>query len=237
MDGTSWRWYDTPIVMAGGAVAGLVSGVVAGIAFGGDPYNANALFWLIIPGQNLGHIGALVLIGRRRGHRSPTRALGFVAEPRHGWWVLVGAASSIPLGILAAALRSMLGAEEDSPQAIVEAVGEIRGTVTMAAVVMGVVILGPVAEELLYRGLTLQTALQNNLPPVIAVTISAGVFTVAHLADPSLYSASGAVTLVVLFVFGLFLGVLRVRTGNLGASIFAHSGFNLLTLLFLFSNV
>ena len=220
--------------MAGGALAGLVAGVAAGAVFGGDPYDADALFWLIIPCQNLGHIGVLVLIGRSRGHRSLAHALGFVVEPRQGRWVLVGAASLILLGFLAAALRSMLGVEAESPQTIVEAAAEVSGTVTMAAVVIVVVIIGPVAEELLYRGLTLQTALQGGRSPVIAVTISAVVFTVAHLADPSLYSAAGAVTLGVLFAFGLFLGVLRVRTGNLGASIFAHSGFNLMALVLLF---
>ena len=220
--------------MAGGALSGLIAGVVAGAAFGADPYNADALFWLIIPCQNLGHIGTLVLVGRMRGHRSPVAALGFVMEPRQARWVLAGAASLIPLGFLAAGLRSLLGVEADSPQAIVEAAAEISSTFTMAAAVVGVVIMGPIAEELLYRGLTFQIGLQRGVSPVTAVTISAAVFTIAHLADPSLYSPAGAVTLAVLFVFGLFLGVLRMRTGNLGASIFAHSGFNLMTLMLLF---
>jgi len=52
--------------------------------------------------------------------------------------------------------------------------------------------------------------------------------------DPSLYSAAGAVTLLVLFAFGIFLGTLRARTGILGPSIFAHSGFNLMTLVVLY---
>ena len=220
--------------MVGGALAGVLAGVVARVVFGPDPFDAHALFWLVLPFQSLGQIGALVLVGRLRGRRSLADDLGFVVEPRRGGWVLAGAASMIPLGLLAATLQSWLGVEAESPQAIVEAAEEVRGTFTMAAVVIGVVILGPIAEELTYRGLTLQTVLQNNRPPALAVAISAAVFTVAHLADPALYSAAGGVTLAVLFLFGLFLGVLRVRTGDLGASIFAHSGFNLITLLVLF---
>ena len=220
--------------MAGGAVAGLVASVVAGVVFGGDPYDPDALFWLVIPGQNLGHIGTLVLIARHRGQPGLADSLGFVVEPRQARWVLAGAASMIPLGFLASALRDMLGVDADAPQVIVEAASQVRGTVTVAAVAIGVVIMGPVAEELLYRGLALRTALQGGRSPAVAVTVSAIVFTLAHLADPALYSAAGGVTLVVLFVFGLFLGVLRIRKGNLGACIFAHSGFNLMTLVLLF---
>lgn len=232
--GSSWRWYDIPIVMAGGALAGVVAGGVAGAVLGGDPGDVHVLFWLIIPGQNLGHIGSLVLIGRIRGHGDLGTALGLVVEPRQAWWVAAGAASLIPLGYVAAILRSALGVDEESPQAIVEAATQVSGTITMVAVAVGVVVLGPVAEELLYRGLTFRIAVQRGAPSWIAVTVSASVFTVAHLADPALFSLAGAVTLSALFAFGLFLGVLRVRTDGLGAPIFAHSGFNLMTLVLLF---
>lgn len=231
---TSWRWYDIPIVIAGGALAGLMAGVVAGAASGGGAEDAHVLFWLIIPCQNLGAIGSLVLIARMRGHRDLGTALGLVVEPNHAWWVLAGAGSLIPLGYLAAVLRSALGVEDENPQAIVEAAEQVSGTATMAAVAIGVVVLGPVAEELLYRGLTFRIALQSGAPSWIAVTVSAAVFTVAHLADPALFSAAGVVTLSAIFALGLFLGVLRVRTGGLGAPIFAHSGFNLTTLTLLF---
>ena len=235
MEVTRWRWYDTLIVMAVGALAALVSGLAAGILFGAGQSVAEALFWLVVPAQNLGMIGALVWVGRYRGHARPARALGFELEPRQGWWVLAGAGILIALSYLAAGLMSVLGLEAESPQAILQLSREARGTVTMAAVVVGVVILGPIAEELLYRGLVMQTVLQGGRPPALAVTVSAAVFALAHLADPSLYSAAGAVTLTVLFLFGLFLGVVRMRTGGLGAAVFVHSGFNLTTVLLLFA--
>ena len=234
MGRTSWRWYDIPIVMAGGALASILAGAVAAAALGSAADNAHVLFWLIIPCQNLGHIGSLVLIGRMRGHRDLGSTLGLVVEPRQIWWVGAGAASLLPLSGMAAALRSGLGVEEESPQAIVEAATEVTGTVTMVAVAIGVVILGPVAEELLYRGLTFRIVLRSGAPSWVAVTVSAALFTATHLADPALFSLAGAVTLSALFVFGLFLGVLRVRTGGLGAPIFVHSGFNLMTLVLIF---
>ena len=221
--------------MAGGGIAALAAGLLAGVALD-DPGESNIVLWTVVACQNLGHIGALVWITRYRGHGSLADALGFSVEPRHAWWILVGAASTFPLGFLAGVLRQALGIDTTAPQAIVEAVAEVSGPGSAAVVVSGVVILGPIAEELLYRGLTLATALQSGRSPSAAIAISSAVFALAHLADPALFSAAGAVTLAVLFLVGLLLGVLRVRSGTLGAPIFAHSGFNLMTLAILFAS-
>lgn len=218
--------------MVAGALAALLAGLAAGVLFGPDSGGAHALFWLVVPVQNLGIIGALVWLGRRRGYGNPARELGLRVEPRQGWWVLAGAGALIALGLLTAGLLELLGVESrQNAQTILEMMFETRGTVTVAAVVIGVVILGPVAEELLYRGLALQTVLQGGRPPALAATVSAAVFSLVHLADPSLFSTAGAVTLTTLFLLGLFLGAVRIRTGGLGAPIFVHSGFNLTSVL------
>ena len=218
--------------MVAGALAALLAGLAAGVLFGPDSGGAHALFWLVVPVQNLGIIGALVWLGRRRGYGNPARELGLRVEPRQGWWVLAGAGALIALGLLTAGLLELLGVESrQNAQTILEMMFETRGTVTVAAVVIGVVILGPVAEELLYRGLTVQTVLQGGRPPALAATVSAAVFSLVHLADPSLFSTAGAVTLTTLFLLGLFLGAVRIRTGGLGAPIFVHSGFNLTSVL------
>ncbi len=218
--------------MVAGALAALLAGMAAGVLFGPDSGGADALFWLVVPVQNLGIIGALVWLGRRRGYGNPARELGLRVEPRQGWWVLAGAGALIALGLLTAGLLELLGVESrQNAQTILEMMVETRGTVTVAAVVIGVVILGPAAEELLYRGLALQTVLQGGRPPALAATVSAAVFSLVHLADPSLFSAAGAVTLTTLFLLGLFLGAVRIRTGGLGAPIFIHSGFNLTSVL------
>ena len=243
--------------MAAGALAALPAGLAAGVVFGPDPGGAEPLFWLVVPAQTLGMIGVLVWLGRRRGFGSPARELGLRVErppgtvwgghgsggnpahkrglwvePRQAWWLLAGAGALIAFSFLSAGLLELLGEEpQENAQTIIGLIFETRGTVTAAAVVIGVVVLGPVAEELLYRGLTLQTVLQGGRPPALAATVSAAVFSLAHLADPSLFSTTGAVTLTTLFLLGLFLGAVRIRTGGLGAPIFVHSGFNLITVL------
>jgi membrane protease YdiL (CAAX protease family) len=211
----------------------VVAGLLAG-ALGADTAGPDFYFWVLIPLQNLGHIGALALIARGRGFPDLAEALSFEVEPHHARWVMAGAAISIPLAWLAAGLRNLLGIEDETAQAIVEAVAETRGTTTMAAVVVGVAVLGPVVEEMIHRGLVYRMLVGKDRKPVMAVIVTSVLFSAIHLVDPSLYSAAGAVTLLVLFAFGLLLGILRARTGTLGPSIFAHSGFNLMTLVVLF---
>ena len=211
----------------------MVAGLLAG-ALGADTADPHFYFWVLIPLQNLGHIVALALIGRVRGFPDLAEALSFEVEPRHARWILAGAAMSIALAWLAAGLRFLLGVEDATPQAIVEAVAETRGTSTMAAVVVSVAVLGPVVEEMIHRGLIFRMLVGNNRRPITAVIVTSVLFSAIHLVDTSLYNAAGAVTLLVLFAFGLFLGTLRARAGTLGPPIFAHSGFNLTTVVVLY---
>ena len=234
MEEARWRWYDALTVLAAGLLGGVVAGLLATTLFGTSTSEADFYFWFLIPVQNLAHIGALALLCRLRGFPDLASAVGLVAEPRHARWALAGAAVTVPLAWLAAGLRTLAGIGEEPSQAIVEAVMDTRGTTTVAAVVVGVVVLGPVAEEMLHRGLVHRLLEAAHRRPATIVVVTAAVFSLIHLADPALYSAGGAVTLLVLFLFGLFLGVLRVRTGSLGAPIFAHSGFNLITVIALY---
>ncbi len=233
VDRTSWRWYDIPIVIAGGLVAALVAGQLAGI----DPVanDAHTIFWFVVPAQNLGQVATLALVGRMRGHRDVMSELGLAFKSNQLWWLVAGAVSLIPLGYLATLLRLGLGVEDGSPQqAVVEAATEVRGTITMLAVVVGVVMLGPLSEELIFRGLMVRIALSRGLSSRLAVFITAVAFAAVHLADRSLISRSGMVTVAILLLFGLFLGAIRMRTGNLGPAILTHAGFNLGTVLLLF---
>jgi len=88
------------------------------------------------------------------------------------------------------------------------------GTLMLAT---GSVLLGPLAEELLYRGLLLPW-LERLFPAPTALWISAGVFAAQHLA----YGPGVALILVI----GLVLGWARQRTGGLAAPLFIHTVYN-----------
>jgi len=83
------------------------------------------------------------------------------------------------------------------------------------------VVLAPLFEETLFRGVVLPVV-GERLGGRWGVLISAAVFAIAHLSLGEL---------VPLFVLGLGLGLLRWRSGRLGASVLMHALWNALTFL------
>lgn len=81
------------------------------------------------------------------------------------------------------------------------------------------VVLAPLFEELLFRGVLLPVLARRWGPP-LGVVASAAVFALAHLSLSELAP---------LFVLGVGLGWLRWRSGRLGASVLMHALWNALT--------
>lgn len=81
------------------------------------------------------------------------------------------------------------------------------------------VILAPLGEELLYRGLILQLA-RRYLPAWGAIALSTVIFAVPH-------ASMGFGTAVLALMMGTALGWLVVRSGSLLASMLCHSTINL----------
>lgn len=224
-----WPWLYVPIVMAGGVVGSLVGFFIVWL-LGID--QTVGLFWVALPLQNLTQFGLLWAISLRRGGMAA--AFGFALEPRHIIWMPVGLAVLISLGALSALLQSLLGITEDNPQAILRLAGDLRGTPSAAAVFVTLGVMGPIVEEVTFRGLALRTGLHRGMSPAKSVLLSAAIFTAAHLVDPALFGPRGLVVLTMFFLLGLLLGFLTVRFRSLGPAIFVHSGFNLTSLALLF---
>lgn len=83
---------------------------------------------------------------------------------------------------------------------------------TTYALLAGSVIVAPFCEELFFRGFVLP-GLRHELSPAWAILISAALFAVAH-ADPGSF--------IPLFVIGLALAFLRLRSGSTWASMSLH---------------
>jgi membrane protease YdiL (CAAX protease family) len=84
-----------------------------------------------------------------------------------------------------------------------------------------VVVGAPIVEELFFRGLVLRS-LQRRFGDTWAILGSAALFGVAHF-EP--------LQLPALVALGVILGVMAVYTKRLGPSVFAHAGFNLVTMV------
>ena len=100
------------------------------------------------------------------------------------------------------------------------------GLGAMAVAVVMSVVIAPLLEETVYRGL-LQTSLLSWLGAArrwAAVGLAAAAFSVVHAPGASGVGLAG------LFVLGLVLGVLYERTGSLLPCVVAHAGYNAATI-------
>lgn len=91
----------------------------------------------------------------------------------------------------------------------------------IVALVIVVVIGAPLIEEIVYRGLLLQS-LQGRLHDVLALVLSSIWFAAIHL-QPIEFPG--------LFAFAIVLGLCFMVTGRLGSAILAHAAFNATGLL------
>ncbi len=233
----SFWWADTLFALLAGAFGAWILSAFLLVAMYGtdiDEWPPAAGFWIILPAQMICQFGMIMLLSRQRGTGNLERDIGLVVEPKDAVWLLAGPAALFAFGILGSTIRVLMGLPEDNPQALLDTVSEFEGTITVVAIVFGIGVLGPLVEEVTFRGLLLQTGLNKGLTVPTATLISAAVFSLVHLVDWSLASKSGAVTLFMLFLLGVFLAQVRLRTGSLGAAIFVHSGFNMTTVLALF---
>lgn len=86
---------------------------------------------------------------------------------------------------------------------------------------MKVVIIAPVVEELIFRGVIMH-GLMRNYSKTTAIFFSGLLFALFHL-NPWQFPAT--------FVLGILLGWIMIRTKNIGLAIFGHAINNLLVLL------
>jgi membrane protease YdiL (CAAX protease family) len=169
----------------------------------------------------LGLLGAPVMASRRKGTGDLGRDFGL----RFSWTdPLVG----LPVGVVCQLLLVPLiylplqeFISKHDLEAPVRRVTDSAHGAGFIALSVVVVVGAPFVEELFFRGLVLR-ALERRFGDVWAVLGSAAVFGLAHfelLQLPALVS------------LGFVLGVMVASTKRLGPAIFAHAGFNLVTMI------
>jgi len=127
--------------------------------------------------------------------------------PRATAWpaVLVGAPSLLLILMWAFA---QAGIEEESFEELRKVIEELKATLGLPLLIL----LPPIAEEFLFRGLIL-SAFRSRYKPIVAVILAAGLFAVFHL-QPGKYLATGLI--------GVWLGYVVIATRSLYPAIFAH---------------
>lgn len=218
-----WRVRDGVLALLGG----LVATVIALVAVASGGLGVTDLFGVVVPAQSVGTLAVVALLARRR---TPWRqALRGSVTPGDAIGLLIGAGLQIALSLAAALFLEFFLRRPTPTQEVVGLAAEAVSAVDWVLVVLGVVILAPLAEEVVFRGIILR-ALEERRGRRPAVYLSAAGFAVIHLLDPN-----AIVAVPFLFVLGIVLGNQVIRTGRLGRAVMIHAGFNLVTVAALFS--
>jgi membrane protease YdiL (CAAX protease family) len=104
------------------------------------------------------------------------------------------------------------------PEEYADQIRELKpdGPFQFVMTLLGLCILVPIAEEIVFRGM-IQRIFARNMGPVLAVLLAGAIFGAVHLSPHLLISIT---------CFGWFLGFLFAATGNLLYSMIAHAIFN-----------
>ena len=217
-----WRPRDAAVAV----FAGLAASVIALMALGGEATTVE-LFGLVVPAQAGGTLLAVAVVARRRTEWRT--ALLVQIDRRDVVGLLIGGGLQLLLSLVAYwVVVVLLGGDAPTQEVVEAATDAIRGGERIL-VVIGVVVLAPVSEELVFRGVLL-AALRRTRGDRFAVFGSAGAFALLHLLDPNAILA-----IPFLFVVGVVAARAVISTGRLGRAIAIHAGFNLVTVLALFA--
>ncbi|MDP4131780.1 MAG: CPBP family intramembrane metalloprotease [Bacteroidota bacterium] len=200
------------LILAGVFVMSLIIHRVKGEAADADQLMKGELLWAVILAIFAGSL-AIVYIFRRWVDRKPFLSLGLKYR-KHGADAVAGVSLAV----------SMLGLAT----LILRATGHLKWTDiifdgrTLFIALINLLFVA-VYEEVVFRGYILGN-LMESFNPWASLAISAGLFTVFHLANPGFDFFS----VVNLFAFGLLLGMNYIYTRNLWFAISFHFAWNFL---------
>lgn len=179
--------------------------------------------WLVVLGNTLAWV--VFLLWETKSTRVPWRALVVLrAKPAllFAPVFLIGLGMMILINELDVRFAELL----PPPDIFIQMMLEL-GDMTAAPVgsFLALVVVAPITEEILCRGIFLRGML-NRLPPWTAIVLSAAFFAVMHLNPWQAVSA---------FVIGLVLGWIYLRTRSLALCMFVHALNNAVALYFMSS--
>ena len=227
-----WGIGDAIAAFAVGLAVSLIAGV-----FVVDPDHPNRPTTLIvlICAQNFAIIAWLALVARRKGTGSLASDFGLrLRRPVAAYvadlpWFFIGVGLQLVALIPIAVLESVYG--HTAKQDVVKSADLASGW-QIPVLALTIVILAPLTEELLFRGALLRSLLRKTTP-TMAVLVTGVVFGLVHaIGDPSIGTM---IALPAIILLGIVSGYQAARTGNLTRSILLHVGFNLLSVIFLFT--
>jgi membrane protease YdiL (CAAX protease family) len=217
-----WVWFAG---LVAGAIAVSISAALRGRTSVDETDGIDLVVGLFA--QNGAILGALLFVSRRKGRATLRGDFGLVVRARDWAWLAAGVLLQVvSLGLVG--LLDQVAGKLDQQQAV-KTLEDSKGP-EVVLIVLGVALLAPVVEELLFRGLLLR-ALLRRTSPIAAVLISSVCFSAVHLLDWSTLPLMAP-----LLLLALISAIRAVRTGDLSQSILLHVGFNLLSAVVLIAS-
>jgi uncharacterized protein len=166
-------------------------------------------------------IAVLEYVARTRGRGGLRLDFGLRLKTHDWWWVLVGFGVALVAGGLSLPILELGDLSQDSQDVV--RIFERADGLEAALFAIGVLVIAPIGEEVLFRGALLR-AFQRRVPAGAAIFGAALTFALVHVVlDPG--AGYGVPSLLLL---ALVSGWRAVETGDLSQSILLHAGFNLL---------
>jgi hypothetical protein len=220
MKSARWGLWDVLITLGGGIVLGVAAVLLLGAL------SAPLALQLLVGGLApwLALAGWPLFVTSVRGN-GPRIDLSLTLSWRDaGSGVVGGVVALIAALVVAVAWAAIFGE-------FTSAAGEVGAELTALGNVWLLIVFGlmiavgaPIAEELAFRGLFFAALRKHGVGPVLSVVITAVAFALFHL-EPA--------RIGVLLSIGLVLGIVRWRTGSLGAAMIAHGVVNAPAAVFL----
>jgi membrane protease YdiL (CAAX protease family) len=209
-------------------VGAVVGGIAGAFVTHGSTTLTPTVLLVSLVAQEGATIGYLVWASKAKGLGSLRADFGLTVHFDDIGWFFGGLGLQLLALIPTALLVAVHG--HQAKQDVVKSAESAHG-ITIPLIILGVGVLAPLTEELLFRGALLRSLLRR-LTPDRAVFLTAVVFGAVHLlGDPSVGSL---IALPVIILLGVVSGYQAVKTGNLSRSVMLHMGFNALTVVLLF---
>lgn len=221
-----WGWSDLALLL-GFTFPALLTGILG----------VKTILYLLPP-KLLGHAGG-ELIGQFVGYAILFVLLAQLLRHRYGlpFWKAIGWNVRVPgidwafgLGLLVGGLTIALGVLLKTPKVASPMDAIMRDPRNVPVVALFATTLGPVAEEIIFRGFLLPL-LVRSMGAVLGVLFSALPFALLHGQQ---YAWSWQHVLLIM-VAGCAFGIAKLRTGSTAYATLVHSGYNSLFLAAFFA--
>jgi membrane protease YdiL (CAAX protease family) len=217
LQGTMWSLPST----FGAIVGGFLAAIVAYAVVGGWPDETLAVATAGAV-QLFAGLAILGLFAREWAGDGFARAVGFRIKGKD-WWMFFagfGLQVAIVLAVVDPLIR-LLNIDQPEQQQIAEIIAAASGAVGVVSLILVTTVLAPIVEEIIYRAVLLRAILRLGASDTTAIVVSAAIFASIHLVDPQ-----AALVVPGLFVLGIVLSWVTLKSGDLSRAILIHAGVN-----------